>query len=63
MGYPPHFVEEAPCQEVVVNNPVILEQLPIPRFFERETGPYISAGLIIAKNPVTGKKEYFYSKM
>jgi 2,5-furandicarboxylate decarboxylase 1 len=55
-GISPHFVEEAPCQEVVVNNPVILEQLPIPRFFERETGPYISAGLIIAKNPVTGKR-------
>ena len=44
----------APCQELVVPDPD-LATLPIPTFFEHETGPYITAGAIVAKDTVTGR--------
>ena len=50
---PQDVVGHAPCQEVVAPNPD-LAALPIPTFFEHETGPYITAGAIVAKDTVTG---------
>src|SRR6516162_2386708 len=44
---PSRQVDRGPCQEVAIENPD-LGQLPIPHFFEGETGPYITAGAIIA---------------
>jgi 2,5-furandicarboxylate decarboxylase 1 len=32
----------------------LVDQLPIPRFFEREGGPYITAGAIVARDKLTG---------
>ncbi len=32
-----------------------LSALPVPRFFERETRPYITAGVILARDPHTGR--------
>lgn len=52
---PHRLVASAPCQEHVVVNPVLIEELPIPRFFERETGPYITAGAIVAKDTHSGR--------
>ncbi|MEP6885204.1 MAG: UbiD family decarboxylase [Gammaproteobacteria bacterium] len=46
----PLIVSSAPCQEHIVVNPVLAEELPIPWFFEKETGPYITAGAIVAKD-------------
>jgi len=44
----PAVVNEAPCQEVVVERPD-LARLPIPTFFEHESGPYLTAGAIVAR--------------
>jgi 2,5-furandicarboxylate decarboxylase 1 len=53
----PQMVKEAPCQEIVCAEQVnVLEQLPVPTFFEREQGPYITAGVVVAKHPITGKR-------
>jgi 4-hydroxy-3-polyprenylbenzoate decarboxylase len=41
---------DAPCQEVVVDDPD-LASLPLPWFFEHETGPYVTAGAIVARDP------------
>lgn len=49
----PQPAAAAPVQEVVVTDDP-LAALPIPRFFEREGRPYITAGVIIAKDPETG---------
>lgn len=49
------IVASAPCQEEVVDNPALLDELPIPHFFEHERGPYITAGAIIAKDRQTGR--------
>ena len=46
----------APCQEVVIQNPDLHKLLPIPTHSEHDYGPYITAGLVIARNPSTGKQ-------
>ena len=46
----------APCQEIVIQNPDLQKLLPIPTHSEFDYGPYITAGLVIAKNPTTGKQ-------
>ena len=51
---PHRVVTSAPCQQQVVENPSLLDELPIPRFFEKEAGAYITAGLIVARDRVTG---------
>jgi 2,5-furandicarboxylate decarboxylase 1 len=48
---------QAPCQEVVHQDPSTLDVkqvLPIPTHSEHDNGPYITAGLVIARNPKTG---------
>jgi 2,5-furandicarboxylate decarboxylase 1 len=48
-------VPEAPAQEVVHRaNIDLLRLLPIPTHNEHDSGPYISAGLTIARDPETG---------
>ena len=50
----PVQVTNGRVQEVVVrDNP--LAALPVPRFFEHETRHYITAGVILARDPHTGK--------
>jgi 2,5-furandicarboxylate decarboxylase 1 len=46
-------IADAPCQEVVVTD-VDLARLPIPWFFEHETGPYVTAGAIVARDGIDG---------
>jgi 2,5-furandicarboxylate decarboxylase 1 len=45
---------EAPCQQVVHRDIDLHALLPIPTHSEHDNGPYITAGLVIARNPVTG---------
>ena len=49
-------VASAPAQEVVHDKVDLLKLLPIPTHNELDSGPYISAGLLIARNPRTGKQ-------
>ncbi len=45
---------QAPAQQVVVEQPDLLEMFPIPRHNEHDSARYITAGVIIARNPKTG---------
>jgi 2,5-furandicarboxylate decarboxylase 1 len=47
-------VKDAAAQEVVHREVDLLEQLPIPKHNEHDSGPYITAALLIARNPKTG---------
>lgn len=47
-------VKVAPVQEVVHRDVDLGRQLPLPTHNEHDSGPYITAGLCIARNPVTG---------
>ncbi|HTY67069.1 MAG TPA: UbiD family decarboxylase [Alphaproteobacteria bacterium] len=49
-------VASAPVQEVVHDKVDLLKLLPVPTHNELDSGPYISAGLLIARNPRTGKQ-------
>jgi 2,5-furandicarboxylate decarboxylase 1 len=53
---PWHEVRNAPVQEMVHRQVDLLKQLPVPTHNEHDGGPYISAGLLIARNPKTGKQ-------
>lgn len=45
----------APVKEVIIND-VDLGKLPIPIHHEKDSGPYITAGVLVAKNPENGEK-------
>jgi 2,5-furandicarboxylate decarboxylase 1 len=49
-------VKSAPAQEVVHRQVDLVLQLPLPTHNEHDGGPYISAGLMIVRNPKTGKQ-------
>jgi len=54
-------VDEGPSQQVVRD--ADLSALPIPTFFEHEGGPYITAGVIIARDPVTGAANASFARV
>lgn len=47
-------IEDGPAQEVVHRDVDLLKQLPVPKHNEHDSGPYITAALLIARNPKTG---------
>ena len=47
-------VTAAPVHDVVHRDVDLLRQLPIPKHNEHDSGPYITAALLIARNPATG---------
>ena len=47
-------VNDAPVQEQVHRKVDLLKLLPIPKHNEHDSGPYITAALLIARNPKTG---------
>lgn len=55
-------IRNAPCQEVVVERPE-LGALPIPTFFEHETGAYLTAGAIVARDPESGKGNLSFARV
>lgn len=60
----PELVAKAPVQEIAITENIQLEHLlPVPHFFEKETGPYISAGVIIAKDPETGRRNVSIARL
>ena len=58
----PEIVERAAWQDVVVDNPD-LATLPVPTFFEHETGPYISCGVIVAKDRRSGRRNVSIARL
>ena len=54
--YPVKFVKDAPCQEVVHQNFTdILDIVPIPWNYDKDGNRYVTAGIVVAKDPETGK--------
>lgn len=47
-------VKSAPVQEIVHHEVNLGKQLPLPTHNEYDSGPYITAGLLITRNPVSG---------
>lgn len=63
-GIEPEIVSAAPVQEVAHEPPVdIPSLLPVPTWFERERGPYVTAGVITAKDPNTGLRNVSIARL
>src|SRR6516165_10306127 len=61
---PPAMVDEGPAQAVEHRTDIDLARLlPVPTWFERESGPYISAGVIVAKDPETGRRNVSIARL
>lgn len=60
----PVLVEKAPVQEVVHEGPFdVGTLLPVPHWFEKESAPYITAGVIVAKDPETGRRNVSIARL
>lgn len=57
---PTRLRDSGPCQEVVAD--ADLHALPIPRFFQQETGAYITAGVILADDVITGQRNMSFAR-
>jgi len=57
---PPRVVDDGPCREV--ESPADLAALPAPQFFAKETGAYITAGVILVRDVVTGSRNMSFAR-
>jgi len=58
---PTKLISNAPVHEV--EREIDVRKLPIPTFYERDMGPYITAGIFIAKDKETGARNASYHRM
>ncbi len=59
---PPVRLATGPVQEVVLET-APLAGLPVPTFFERESRPYITAGVILARDPESGRGNLSFARL
>ena len=59
---PENYQGKASCQEVVVKKPD-LTRLPIPTHSPLDAGPFITAGVVIARDPQSGRHNLSYNRM
>jgi 2,5-furandicarboxylate decarboxylase 1 len=58
------LVDQAPCQDVVLTgDEVDLTRLPLPMMHVKDGGPYISATLVVSKDPEYGRNVGSYRMM
>ena len=61
---PPRLVTEAPVTDVVLTGgDVDLGRLPIIRHFTEDAGPYVTNGIVVAKDPDTGVRNASFHRM
>jgi len=61
---PPVEVSNGPVQEIVLEgNDVDINQLPAMVYHDTDSGPYITAGIIFAKDPDTGVYNLSYNRL
>lgn len=57
------IVGDGPSQEKVESEVNLLKKLPILTHYEHDRGPYITSGIVIAKDPDTGRLNASYHRM
>ncbi len=58
----PPVLDSAPCQEIV-QDPVDLTRLPIPRYHPQDGGRYITSGIAVIRDPDLGRNVAFHRLM
>lgn len=59
---PIRYAGPPPVQQVVIRDEP-LRSLPVPHFFEREARPYITAGVILARDPLSGRGNASFARL
>lgn len=59
---PPRLVDTGPFTEIV-GDTVDLRSLPIPTFFPRESGAYVTAGVIVVQDVQTGARNLSFARL
>ncbi|MDF3838963.1 UbiD family decarboxylase [Cupriavidus basilensis] len=62
-GLAPVRVANGPCQQTVIDRPDLQRELPAPLFFPRETGAYITAGVIFARDRASGRGNVSFARV
>lgn len=63
-GIPPVRVEDAPWKaNILVGDQVDVRTLPIPIHARGDGGPFITGGVVVSKDPVTGRGNLSYNRM
>lgn len=61
---PPRVFEDAPYREnSVLHRDVDLRRLPVLTHFEQDGGPYVTAGLLVARDPLSGMSTAGFHRM
>jgi len=61
---PAEHVSDGPVHEVIwLGSQADLTKLPIPRHFSEDAGPYITAGMVAARDPDTGVGNLAYARL
>jgi 2,5-furandicarboxylate decarboxylase 1 len=60
---PSKMVSKGPVKEVSLDDINLLKTLPIPTHYRLDGGPYITSGVIIAKDPDSGARNASYARM
>ncbi|MFE5097536.1 UbiD family decarboxylase domain-containing protein [Streptomyces sp. NPDC056638] len=60
---PTEKVTVAPCQELRFPAADVWREVVTPTFFEKDSGGYITAGMIVAHDPVTGHRNASYARI
>jgi 2,5-furandicarboxylate decarboxylase 1 len=61
---PPDIVTDGPVREVLVEPPFdVREEMPILTHYERDGGPYLTTGIVIAEDPDEGVRNLSYHRL
>ena len=53
---------DAPCFEVIHNNPDIMEILPLVQYHSLDAGPYLTSGILFMKDPLSGRRNISFMR-
>ena len=59
----PKVFSDGICQEVETEDVDLIRDLPILTHYEKDGGPYITSGIVLAKEPETGRMNASYHRM
>ncbi len=59
----PKVFSDGACQEVERDDVDLIHDLPILTHYEKDGGPYITSGIVLAKEPETGRVNASYHRM
>lgn len=60
----PVIEAEGPCQEKVFTRDIdLLAALPVPHLCEKDRNPYVSAGVLVARDPETGERNVSMNRL